>query len=115
MAKVYKTPVELADDKALFEEQAANDPYSNPPTDTKKYDELVDSWLNGYDPELLQEGTISDFADDYISNANEGNLYENTPQGYKVSPDHEAYIRNKVEELINSKYDYLKPFYKRNA
>ena len=88
-----------------------NDPFDNLPKKESDYDAAIDNWLNGFDPELLEGVEPSDFGQGFIDDAQ--NSYYTAPVGYVPPKEHHDYIRNKVDELINSKYGYLKPFHKR--
>lgn len=99
----------LTDDEIA--QQIASDPFNKLPTKESDYDAAVDAWLNGFDPKLLEGSKPSDFGLGFIEDAE--NSYENAPVGYQLPKEHHNYIRNKVDELISSKYQHLKPFHKR--
>jgi hypothetical protein len=107
----YKNPKELARTfDADFERGwgAAPEP-TTPPTELSGYDNDIDYYLNSIDPTI--HGIKMDYGQGFIDNAY--NFYEDAPEGYKVPTEHHDYIKNKVDELIGSKYSYLKPYYKR--
>lgn len=107
----YNNPRELAE---VFKKQMESDPFNNLPnkdTPLSDYDAAIDGWLNGFDPQLLEGVEPSDFGQGFIDDAE--NSYHAAPVGYKLPTEHHDYIKNKVDELIGSKYSYLKPYYKR--
>ena len=88
----------------------------NDPTD-KDWDNAIDGWLNGIDPDLFEEGkgTILDgIVNDVEQNGGVGTFFDDSyPQGIpykKVSDARKEYAKNKIQELVNSKYHWLKKF-----
>ena len=107
--KIYKNPVEQM--KAEMAAGTYFDPFDKLPNkDTKleEYDAAIDMWLNGLDEGLLEGVEPSNFGQGFIDDAE--NSYYDAPIGYKPPVEHHDYIRNKVNELINNKYTWLKPW-----
>ena len=110
----FKSPKELAkliDDDYERSWGPAKTPLL-PPKDVSGYDKDLDYYLNTIDPTIAEnEGKQFDYGKVFIDNAYD--FYEDAPKGYQVPKEHYDYIHNKVADLINTKYDYLKPYYKR--
>ena len=99
--KGAKSPLKLAD--SILEDYA--------PT-YEDYDKALDYYLNTVDPSMLEEGEkivpgiIKDLEENYG-----GNIFEKSlPRGYKVGSQLGDYIKNKVGELVNSKYKHLSKY-----
>lgn len=95
--KVFKRP-----------DQVVN-PFATLPTKESDYDSAIEEYLNGIDPSIHEDGM--DYGQGFIDSAYD--LYEDAPEGYKIPTEHHNYIHNKVADLINNKYDYLKPYFKK--
>lgn len=102
-----KSPLELSEQ---LKHESYDDPFAKTPTQESDYDDAIDVWLNAIDPTMIEDADPIDFGQGFIDDA--VNTYANVPTNYRLPAEHEPYIRKKVEELINNKYDYLKPYYK---
>ena len=106
----YKNPLTLSNE---LKEQLDSDPFKKTPTKAEEWDRPVDYWLNTLDPSLWEGENEEpfDFVDLLNSDVGSG-IFDDWKEGASILEDHKPYIRKKVEELLNSKYDYLKPYYK---
>ncbi len=88
----------------------------NDPTD-KDWDTALDASLNGIDPELFEDGTgtiYDSILNDIENNGGVGTFFDDRyPHGIpynKVSDARKEYMKNKIKELVNSKYKHLSKY-----
>jgi len=114
----YSNPKQIIN-KLTTEEHLEN---PNDPTD-KDWDSAIDSWLNGVDPNMVDEewelhkgenSFLAGIVEDIEHNGSGGFFFDdNYPRGIpynKVSDERKKYAQNKIAELVNSKYDWLKKY-----
>lgn len=88
----------------------------NDPTD-KDWDNAINGWLNAIDPDLFEDGkgTILDgIVADIETNGGVGTFFDDDyPKGIpynKVSDERKAYAQNRIADLVNNKYTWLKKY-----